>query len=268
MKSVFIVPALLAVLASAAPSEELTKRYATSEPTVYLAGDSTMAKARSSSPTTGWGQFFSKYLEGIEVVNRAIGGRSARSFTREGRFDEILKVVKPGDFVIISFGHNDVGSPRKNDNGRSACSGSGDETCISDKDGEVVQTYPTYMREAGKKMIDAGARVIISSPTPKNICQSGKCEYTPTRFTDLSKQVVESLGEAASFIDHGQYVANEFMRLGKEKVDVFYPVDYTHPSPDGSKLIAELYVKAVLCSKGVMAPFVSVDESSLPGECI
>ncbi|KAI9051886.1 hypothetical protein LZ554_004142 [Drepanopeziza brunnea f. sp. 'monogermtubi'] len=265
MKSVFIIPALLAAIASAAPSEELHKRQ---PPTVYMAGDSTMAKARSSSATTGWGQFFSKSLKGIEVMNNAIGGRSARSFTKQGRFDEIIKVLKPGDFVIISFGHNDVGSPRNKDNGRSACGGSGDETCISDKDGEIVQTYTTYMREAGQKMIEAGAQVIISSPTPKNICHSGTCEYTPSRFTALSQQVVESLGEAASFVDHGQYVANEFIRLGKEKVDSYYPVDYTHPSPEGSEFIADVYVKAVLCSKGVMAPFVSVDEDSIPAKCI
>ena len=64
----------------------------------------------------------------IPVVNQAIGGRSARSFTREKRFDAIANALKPGDFVVIEFGHNDGGS-LANDNGRSDCPGSGSETC-------------------------------------------------------------------------------------------------------------------------------------------
>jgi rhamnogalacturonan acetylesterase len=63
----------------------------------------------------------------IPVVNKAFAGRSARSFTREGRFDDIGKLLKKGDFVVIEFGHNDGTS--KPDNGRSDCPGSGTETC-------------------------------------------------------------------------------------------------------------------------------------------
>jgi rhamnogalacturonan acetylesterase len=57
------------------------------------------------------------------VVNDATAGRSARSYTREGRFAAVAKVVKPGDWVIIEFGHNDGGSPlpSSQDNGRADC---------------------------------------------------------------------------------------------------------------------------------------------------
>ena len=71
----------------------------------------------------GWGQYLSKYLT-IPVVNQALGGRSARSFTEEGRFNTIINTVKAGDFVVIEFGHND-GSAGAVDNGRQCAVGDG-----------------------------------------------------------------------------------------------------------------------------------------------
>lgn len=43
----------------------------------------------------------------IEVVNLARGGRSARSYTREGLFDALVTQIVAGDYVVIEFGHND-----------------------------------------------------------------------------------------------------------------------------------------------------------------
>lgn len=90
--------------------------------TVYLAGDSTMAKGGGGAGTDGevfllysvdsshrfigWGQYLGQYLT-IPVVNMAIAGRSARSYTDEGRFTTLINTAKQGDFVIIEFGHND-----------------------------------------------------------------------------------------------------------------------------------------------------------------
>jgi len=76
-----------------------------------------------SPASTGWGQYLSKYLT-VPVVNNAIGGRSARSFTEEGRFNTIINTVKPGDYVVIAFGHND-GSAGAVDNGRQCAVGDG-----------------------------------------------------------------------------------------------------------------------------------------------
>ena len=98
--------------------------------TVHLCGDSTMARDNGGI-IQGWGEYLQYSLdpESAIVVNHAIGGRSSRSFTREGRFDEVAAQVQSGDWVVIEFGHNDGGSPNSNDNGRSACPGEGEETC-------------------------------------------------------------------------------------------------------------------------------------------
>ena len=43
----------------------------------------------------------------IRVDNHAVNGRSSKSFIDEGRWDRLLSLIRPGDYVIIQFGHND-----------------------------------------------------------------------------------------------------------------------------------------------------------------
>lgn len=95
---------------------------------------------------TGWGEYL-KYSVDLEVVNDAIAGRSARSYTEEGRFQALADVVESGDFVIIEFGHNDGGSlSTTTDNLRTDCYGAGTETCVNGT-GAIIQTYPTYITQ-------------------------------------------------------------------------------------------------------------------------
>ena len=83
---------------------------AAAAPVLYLAGDSTVATLGSgSAPQQGWGGRIRDYFGGgITVVNRAIGGRSSKSFVDEGRLGAILTVIKPGDYLFVQFGHNDA----------------------------------------------------------------------------------------------------------------------------------------------------------------
>lgn len=101
--SVLCAVPLLAVVpaASAVSAEEV--------PTVYLAGDSTVASyAPSQYPLTGWGQMLPEFLDGgVRVDNRAIGGRSSKSYVLEGHLDKILADIQPGDYLFVQFGHND-----------------------------------------------------------------------------------------------------------------------------------------------------------------
>jgi rhamnogalacturonan acetylesterase len=76
--------------------------------TLWLCGDSTMAPGGGHNGTEGWGQYLQYSLDPhIRVNNSAYAGRSARTFTREGRFQAIMDKVVPGDWVVIQFGHND-----------------------------------------------------------------------------------------------------------------------------------------------------------------
>jgi len=79
-------------------------------PKVHLVGDSTMANKPTDPPNPehGWGQLFPRYfIDPSMVINYAMNGRSTKSFRDEGLWGKVLTAIKPGDFVIIQFGHND-----------------------------------------------------------------------------------------------------------------------------------------------------------------
>ena len=78
--------------------------------TVFIIGDSTVCDyAESKYPWAGWGQVLSKFFTAgtVTVNNRAIGGRSSKSFYVEGRWATVAGELREGDFVFIQFGHND-----------------------------------------------------------------------------------------------------------------------------------------------------------------
>jgi pectinesterase len=78
--------------------------------TVWLAGDSTMAqKQPDKRPETGWGEALQPCFDSsaVRIANRAMNGRSTRSFVAEGRWKAIIDSLHAGDYVFIQFGHND-----------------------------------------------------------------------------------------------------------------------------------------------------------------
>jgi lysophospholipase L1-like esterase len=81
---------------------------------ILIASDSTAANYTADRyPQLGWGMMLPCALTpGTEVVNRAVGGRSTRTFLSEGRWDALLSEAKPGDVVLIQFGHNDASYAR------------------------------------------------------------------------------------------------------------------------------------------------------------
>ena len=98
MKKVYI---LLLMMSAVAGAQQVT---------IYGIGDSTMAdKVKpDENPERGWMQLFPYFLkDNVKLANKAVNGRSTKSFIDEGRWDSIYNVLKKGDYVIIQFGHND-----------------------------------------------------------------------------------------------------------------------------------------------------------------
>lgn len=96
-----VLAALAIALASPAAAEQRT---------IFIAGDSTAADYGAERyPQMGWGMMLRCGLSPrVAVRNHAMGGRSTRTFLSEGRLDAILAALKPGDTVLIQFGHNDA----------------------------------------------------------------------------------------------------------------------------------------------------------------
>ncbi|WP_290159507.1 rhamnogalacturonan acetylesterase [uncultured Duncaniella sp.] len=101
ISSLFLALALPVMAFAQVPADTIT---------VFMIGDSTMANKPldKENQERGWGQMLPIYLEGaIKVDNHAVNGRSSKSFIDEGRWEKVREQIRPGDYVIIQFGHND-----------------------------------------------------------------------------------------------------------------------------------------------------------------
>src|SRR5947209_12667222 len=119
-----IAAGLLAALALAGVAPEEERRL----PTLFIVGDSTVKN--NTKGQQGWGDPLAGLFDPakIKVENRAIGGRSSRTFQTEGRWDKVLAAAKPGDFVLIQMGHNDAGPLDDARRARGTLRGTGEET--------------------------------------------------------------------------------------------------------------------------------------------
>lgn len=94
--------ALLVLVLSAFKQDHVT--------TIFMIGDSTMANKNINhgSPERGWGMVLQCYFDdAMRIDNHAVNGRSSKSFIDEGRWQKVVDLIKPGDYVFIQFGHND-----------------------------------------------------------------------------------------------------------------------------------------------------------------
>src|SRR6267142_1840260 len=122
-------------------------------PTLYIIGDSTVknGKGKGDGSLWGWGSFLDESFDTsqIAVRNYALGGRSSRTFITEGHWDQVVSQLKPGDYVIMQFGHNDGGPLDDTARARGSIRGIGDDsTQIYNpirKVQEVVHSYGWYM---------------------------------------------------------------------------------------------------------------------------
>lgn len=220
-------------------------------PTLFIVGDSTL---NSNAPLRGWGQELAQFfdLTKINVVNRAIGGRSSRSFQYEGRWDKVLGELKAGDFVLIQFGHNDVGKvgdPASKD--RPAIHGEGDETVdLIRLDGkpETVHTFGWHMRKYGNDVKAKGATAIFCSMVPHKDWLDGKIVRKESEtFVKWTANAAQATG--AAFLNLNEIIAIEFERLGADKVAPLFGDARTHSTPAGALLNAEMVVAGVMALK-------------------
>ncbi|MEU4245588.1 rhamnogalacturonan acetylesterase [Actinoplanes sp. NPDC026619] len=141
----------LGVLLVAGWSHSATEAYAATPVHIYVAGDSTASTyTTSQSPRTGWGQALPVFFNSnAVVVNVAKSGASSKSFIDLGRLDHILGLIKSGDYLLISFGHND----EKID----------DPTRYT----EPSTTYKSYLSQYIDKARAKGAKPVLITPVER-----------------------------------------------------------------------------------------------------
>lgn len=156
--------------------------------TIFTIGDSTMANKdiKGGKLERGWGMMLRHcFSDDVRVDNHAQNGRSSKSFIDEGRWDKVLGLIKPGDYVFIQFGHND----EKPDEKRHTVPGSTFD--------DNLRKFVRETRERG------GIPVLFNSVVRRNFSGS----KTAVTDDDLRTNSSAGLKEGEVLIDtHGDYI--------------------------------------------------------------
>ena len=220
-------------------------------PTLWLVSDSTVRNGHGDGAQGqwGWGEplvaFFDPHK--INVVNRAIGGRSSRSYINEGQWGLTLSMIKPGDTVLFQWGHNDGGDPADPARARASLPGVGDETKEIDNPithkHEVVHTYGWYLTQYVEQTKAAGATPILCSLIPRKGFKDGKAIRNKDSYAGWAQQVAEK--EHIGFIDLNEMIAAQYDVLGPEKVEPLFADPHTHTSLAGAEMNAATVVRGL-----------------------
>ena len=220
-------------------------------PTLWIIGDSTVRNGTlgdgSNMDQWGWGAPIVLYfdLKRINVVNRAFGGTSSRSFYNGFFWQNLRLQIKKGDFVLIQFGANDNGGAA----GNGALRGTGAETESIERAGKVetVHTFGWYLQQFVEETRQAGATPILCSLTPRKAWTTdGHFRRDNTTHAAWAAQVAMETG--TPFVDLYELIALKYETLGPEKVDSLFvpsPAERLHTGWDGAVINAERVIEGL-----------------------
>lgn len=223
-------------------------------PTLFAIGDSTVrtgSRGDGANGQWGWGAPIADFFDRtrINVENRAWGGTSSRTFRTLGFWDKVLTRIKPGDYVIMQFGHNDSSPLNDRRRARGTIKGAGDETEEIDNlltgQHEIVHTYGWYLRRFIKGARAKGATSVVCSPIPRNDWRDGRVRRNVGDYGQWAAEAARA--EGAPFIDLNAIIADHYDALGQEKVTALYfgPRDGTHTNAAGARRNAACVVEGL-----------------------
>lgn len=215
---------------------------------LIIAGDSTAAFNGATGPV-GWGVVLQEYFDPakVQVVNESRGGRSSRTFYSEGLWQAALDQARPGDVVLIQFGHNDGGPVNDTFRARGSIPGLGSETQEIDnlitKKHEIVRTFGWYLELFVEQSKAKGAIPIVVSPTIRNIWTNGTVEHDLGQYRNWSREVAAK--ENVQYVDLSGLVAAAYERQGQKATAAFFPKDHTHTNQAGAEFNARWVVSGL-----------------------
>lgn len=211
--------------------------------TLYIIGDSTAAnKSEKAYPETGWGMALQAFFkDDVKLDNRALNGRSTKSFRAENRWQPILDQLNAGDYVLIEFGHNDEKV---------------DKPTVGVTLADFKINLVNYVNETRSKK----AIPVLLTPISRRSFKNGVLVDSHGGYPAVTRKVADSL--KVPLIDMLLKTESLLNRLGDQgSVKLFLHVDSghvnypkgkkddTHLSPDGAKEIADLAVQGMRESK-------------------
>ncbi|MEU9287469.1 rhamnogalacturonan acetylesterase [Streptomyces sp. NPDC048275] len=209
--------------------------------TLYIAGDSTAAqKYADAAPETGWGMALPFFFRGdLKVSNHALNGRSSKSFIDEGHLDVIFEAIRPGDFLLIQFAHNDEKSA--------------DPTRYT----EPWTTYQDHLRQYVDGARARGARPVLATAVERRKFDvDGNAVATHGDYPAAMRALAED--GLVALLDVQALSLALWQKLGVEETKAYFnwtatEQDNTHFNPPGAIAVARLVV-AELLHRRVLAP--------------
>lgn len=231
------------------------------KPVVFITGDSTVKNTdKDPDGMWGWGSQAYTVFDSTKVTcaNCAKAGRSTRTYLNEGRWDQVYNSLQPGDFVLIQFGHNDIG-PIDDKKMRGVIPGTADSSHVYRmKDSgmyEVVYTFGWYLKKFIQDVREKGATPILLSLTPRNEWPGGKIERRNDTYGKWYREVAKETG--VEFVDVHNITADYLDKKcgSKEKAMKYYNRDHTHTSLLGAQTNAKSVAKGLRDIKSPLADY-------------
>ncbi len=220
-------------------------------PLLFVIGDSTVRNGQGNGADAqwGWGDVLAPYFDTkkINVVNRALGGTSSRTFYRD-QWPGVLARLKPGDFVMMQFGHNDGGAINDTNRARGTIKGVGDGTQEIDnlitKQHETVHSFGWYEKQMIAESRTRGATPMVCSLIPHNTWKNGVVVQNKQDYAGWAGGVAQS--ENAPFLEINEIIARQYDQMGEEKVKPLFVVGAgPHTSRAGAETNAACVVSAL-----------------------
>lgn len=199
-------------------------------PTVYLLGDSTVCD-QPSEPWNSWGQMLPRFFKpDVAIANNAESGETLKNSLAAHRLDKVLSTMKPGDYLFIQYGHNDMKDHATN----------------------ALELYKSNLKKfvAGARA-KGGQPVLVTSMERK----AGIDKDTLAGYPDAVREVARE--EKVPLIDLHATSKVFYQALGKDLDKAFQ--DGTHHNNYGSYELAKCIVQAIKDLKLPLAKHISDD---------
>lgn len=225
--------------------------------TIFLCGDSTVVD-QSNEPWASWGQIIPAWFDGsIAIANNAESGEKTSSFLSRGRLDKVLSMAKPGDWIIIEFGHNDQKEKQP---------GAG-----------AWYNYTTNLKIFLDRALAAGLHPVLITPTARRAFDDdGKVQDTHLDYPEAMR--VFAKRNDIPLIDLNEMTKTLYEKMGVEgskKAFVHYPAnsypnqdkplaDNTHFNPFGATEVAKCVAQGIRDNVPGLASHLTITETFSP----
>ena len=205
-------------------------------PIVFLLGDSTVCD-QPREPYAAWGQMLPRFFgPGVAVANHAESGESLRSSLAAKRLDKVLAGMRPGDYLFLQFGHNDMKSATAAD---------------------YKADLGRFAAEARKK----GGQAVLVTPMNRRTFQGDKVVNSLKDFPDAVRELAKE--EGLPLIDLHAMSRTLYEALGSEKSGVLFKAgDATHHSDYGAYELARCVVEEIRRNKLGLAKLLADDATA------